>query len=49
MIVWDLNVDESEETIYTNTKHKFVFKSNYEQKFNIQKILNNIVKISKKF
>ena len=32
-----------------NTKHKFVFKSNYEQKFNIQKILNNIVKISKKF
>ena len=32
-----------------NTKHKFVFKSNYEQKFNIKRIFNNIVKISKNF
>ena len=32
-----------------NTKHKFVFKSNYRQKFNIKGIFNNIVKISKNF
>ncbi len=32
-----------------NTKHKFVFKSNYEQKFKVEKIFNNIVKISKNF
>ena len=32
-----------------NTKHKFVFKSNYEQKFNIERIFNNIVKVSKNF
>ena len=32
-----------------NTKHKFVLKSNYQKKFNIEKIFKNIVKISKKF
>ena len=32
-----------------NTKHKFVFKSNYKQKLNIKKIFNDIVKISKNF
>ena len=32
-----------------NTKHKFVFKSNYKQKLSIKKIFNDIVKISKNF
>ena len=32
-----------------NTKHRFVFKSNYQQKFKVEKIFNNIVKISKNF
>ena len=32
-----------------NTKHKFVFKSTYGQKFDAEKIFNNIVKITKNF